>query len=730
VRKSASSAELQQKVLSAFNGNIEPVKTSISYRIGILAVTVVMLVLPLIYIGLIALVGYGVYYHMVNHAGIMTSVRGRGAILAVLVYLAPLAIGGILVLFMFKPLFSRPTRFQRRRSLVRENEPVLFAFVDRICEAVGAAKPKRIDVDCEVNASASFRRGMFSMLGSDLVLTIGMPLVAGLSMRQFGGVLAHEFGHFAQGAGMRLSYIVRSISYWFTRVVYQRDSWDDQLAGWAREIDLRVGWILYLAQIFVWLTRKVLWVLMMIGHAVGGYLLRQMEFDADRHEARLAGGDTFESTARQLGVLNLASQGAQSDLGDFYREGRLGDNLPKLIMANVEQLPPEAHEYLRKLAEESQTGPFDTHPADRDRIASAHRENAPGIFRLELPASNLILKFESLSQGVTWDFYREVLGDQLRREDLHPVDDLISRQGQEQEGHKALDRGWQGNYSVLRPLPLRAGYTLEAPPDPQACFARVKRARQQLVASGDSYRASFEPYDEADTRTVESDQAKALLSSDFKLKPDWFSVPLTSKDQVREVRRKADVQIRQLAPVLGSYEQIAVDRLLDALQLLHLGQVVRKLDDPQQLQRETGEVYSALVLVNGQCGCWLKLRNSYHALAILLNGLEGNEANAALINNIKNRMAGCLDQLRALREVLGRGDYPFDHAQADMSIGKYIVPELPTSDDLGAIYGASEKAIEMFGSLHARLVGRLCYIAEQVETALGMAPLAQPPAKG
>src|SRR5262249_12433881 len=158
-----------------------------------------------------ALVGYGVYYHAVNHVGILGTVRGRGAVLTFAAYGAPLVVGAILILFMLKPLFSRPAKQGRTRTLKRQAEPVLFAFVERVCEAVGAPRPRQIQVDCEVNASAGFRRGLLSMFGHDMVLTIGLPLVAGLTLRQFAGVLAHEFGHFAQGAGMRLTYVVRSI---------------------------------------------------------------------------------------------------------------------------------------------------------------------------------------------------------------------------------------------------------------------------------------------------------------------------------------------------------------------------------------------------------------------------------------------------------------------------------------------------------------------------------------
>lgn len=107
---------------------------------------------------------------------------------------------------------------------------------------------------------------------------------------------------------MRLTYLIRSISYWFTRVVYERDEWDDRLESASHSIDIRVGWVLYLVRLCVWLTRKILWVLMTLGNLVGGFLLRQMEFDADRHEARLAGSRIFATTARQLSVLGVGGR--------------------------------------------------------------------------------------------------------------------------------------------------------------------------------------------------------------------------------------------------------------------------------------------------------------------------------------------------------------------------------------------------------------------------------------
>ena len=47
-------------------------------------------------------------------------------------------------------------------------EPALYAFIASICDLVGAPMPQRIDLVCDLNAAASFRRGAASLLGNDL----------------------------------------------------------------------------------------------------------------------------------------------------------------------------------------------------------------------------------------------------------------------------------------------------------------------------------------------------------------------------------------------------------------------------------------------------------------------------------------------------------------------------------------------------------------------------------
>ena len=721
--------ERQQEILAAFQGEIAPVRVPLTYRLGILLVTVVMVLLPLIYIALIALVCWAVYLHMVNDTGMLGAARGRAALIVLLAYLAPLIVGCILIFFMFKPLLARAPRPPRRRALQRGEEPILFAFVDRICAAVKAPRPKRIDLDCQVNASASFRRGFWSMLlGNDLVLTVGMPLVAGLSMQQLAGVLAHEFGHFSQGLGMRLTYVIRSISFWFTRVVYERDSWDEWLARSAEGLDFRISWVLYLAQFFVWLTRRVLWVLMMIGHAVAGYMLRQMEFDADRYEARLAGSSTFEATMRGINELSLANQKSHADLEGFYREGRLGDNLPKLVDYNVAQIPDELKQQLRQATDQSQTGWLDTHPADRDRIASAHREAAAGIFHSDQPAAALFVNYDEHCRGVTLDFYRNVFGPKFKPAEIHPLEDLLVREERAKGDAEALRRYFLDSFNMLRPLRLPP-VALAGPFNAQEGIATIPRCRRRMLDACSAYRTAFAAFDQADTRLLQASAALALHSASLSIDPKMFEIPVETSGAAARTCREQEAELTRLEPELESFEEALGLRLVTALRLLFESPTAAQIEHAQELQHDTQRLLPALQTLNGLLTTARSVRDCKTNLALLFGHLQKGGQQEAAIAVITEQANVLVGQLRVAQDRL-RGDlpYPFDHAQADMTLGRFLLPAVPPASEIGEAYEAGDNFLDRLADVYPRVTSRLANVAEQVEAALGLTPLEVPAA--
>lgn len=411
-RKQNAATKIQRLKPLLDGKTIKTGRVSILYRINILFTTFVMFLLPIIYVCLIVVVGFLVYYHATHHAGMMSAVRGRGAIFMVILFVTPILGGVVLIFFMLKPLLARPGNSSRRRKINPRGEPVLFWFVERICNIVGAPVPKQIYITHDINAAASFEHGMRSaMIGRNLSLHIGIPLVGGMNLQQFGGVLAHEFGHFSQGAGMRLSTFIRSVNFWFARVVYERDAWDEGLESLVDEdTDFRFALIIWFVQICVFLSRAILWVLMMFGHMVSCLLLRQMEFDADKYEIQFGGSENFEQTSDRLQILNAAYGAIIPTVVEAAVNRKTVKNLPKSILEKSGSLDPKLIKDLLKQSHSNETGLLDSHPSDGQRIEKARKAAVDGVFHCTAPAEILFSNFSMTCESITDDFYRNEFG--------------------------------------------------------------------------------------------------------------------------------------------------------------------------------------------------------------------------------------------------------------------------------------------------------------------------------
>ena len=302
VRKAAAptaKTRTSAEILAAFRGEIAPFRPSLMYVFWLAIVAGFMVLLPLVYVALIGFVIFALGYHAVNNIAIVQHAgHGWAMKFAVMVYAAPLICGAVMVAFLFKPLFAKPAKAAKARALDPKAEPLLYAFIDGVCTSVGAPRPARIEVDCSVNAAAGYAGGAFSIFGRKPFLVIGLGLVAGLDVKQLAGVMAHELGHISQGSGARLMQVISSINAWFARGVYERDDWDETLRAWSTSDNGYEMVIGGLARLAVWLARRVLWVLLHVGHLVNMVFLRQREYDADRYEARMVGGEVFSQTVQ------------------------------------------------------------------------------------------------------------------------------------------------------------------------------------------------------------------------------------------------------------------------------------------------------------------------------------------------------------------------------------------------------------------------------------------------
>ncbi|HUR46493.1 MAG TPA: M48 family metallopeptidase [Candidatus Saccharimonadales bacterium] len=705
--------------LEAFLGEIKPSEPSLLYKAGLACLAFAMVLLPAIYLGLIAFVAYGVLWHLTHNLSILSE-RGGGALYKLLAYLGPAFIGATLVVFMVKPFFAKSTKARDPVSLDPAQERLLYAFIQKITSLVKAPMPCRIDVDCQVNASASFRRGLLS---KDLVLTIGLPLVAGLNMREFAGVLAHEFGHFAQGAGMRLTYVVRSVNHWFARVVYERDEWDLQLAQSAKSIDIRLGLVLHAARGCIWLTRRLLWVLMNVGHALSCFMLRQMEYDADSYEAKVAGSDVFEATSTRLRQLNVGVQLAMQDVRHDWTAQRLPESLPILVHHKSTHLPAEILEKLEKADSEAKTKIFDTHPCDKDRTKAARALSEPGVFQLEKEAALLFADFGRISKAATVHLYKNEMELEFQEENLISAEEALK----ESAANVATDNAFRTIYgkvdATFKPL-LVGDVTLSPLENSTTTLARWSEARKLSESHRPTAETESEKTEALHDEFAKFNLAHHLLRANFTVTASAFSIPESAtsvaeqESHVTEALSRISCELGKGSSELEQFVEATRTRIISALELLQSPNLA--MENRESLLAEAKLLLPILGCLGKMLPRLREMVQQRDGFLILLKN-RGNQANPAAVDQEIDRVGRELrNTLEEVQSGLKEHMYPFSHAQGQLTLRDYAKHGKKCDNEFELLYLDSSAHVERLFTLHYRVLGRLLVIVSEVEKTLSL----------
>lgn len=704
-------------LLASFKGEISPVKITLSYRFWLLVVTLSMLVLPLVYIGVIAASIYGLYYHISESLAVIG--QARSFYIVLFLYITPIIVGGIVILLMLRPFLYLFEKGQQKIILVRQKEPLLFAFVDKICQLVGASVPARIEIDSQVNASASFRRGMISFFGNDLVLTIGMPLVAGLSTRQLAGVLAHEFGHFAQGAGMRLTYVIRTINYWFTHAVYHRGSFDQKIEKWSQAGNF--GVIFLIAQGFIWLVRKILWVFMIAGHAISGSMLRQMEFDADRYEIRVAGSDEFEVSTTQIAMLAYAMETMYSDLYSTWEQHEyLVDNLAESVMDKCRRLPKDIKDEISLDIQNSETQIFDTHPSDKERIDSAQHEASPGVFTLNLPASCLFSDFNTLAKRTTLKHYRDDLELHVVAEQLVPLAKIKGNVETEQAKHAATDRYFGGAFNIYIPFELS-----EAIPTCEKTEEILRKewmqAMKEQSQSIPRAKSDNELWDKDDDRYYDALAAKTLLNVGFDINPRDFGLSSKESDSVQRQLNSYIVRQEKTSEKLADYYRSIGVRMAVTLVLCYRQQR-GEIKGGQDMLAEANKLLPLLPRLQYAVSQLRALSENKVVMHTLFHSLDNaGDREQQMIDILHREAAQVVERLATIYATLKKHKYPFEHARGEIVLNQYLFSKPPLELEPSETFAELSEVGDKIALIYSRCVGHLAMIAEAVEHQLGLA---------
>ncbi|MCB9598550.1 MAG: M48 family metalloprotease, partial [Sandaracinaceae bacterium] len=403
-----------------------------------------------LYVGLTGYLGWIVYRLLYD------AFTGGNAVLGVVLAILPTFFLVFLVrgLFVVKHL-EDPTRVQ----VTEDEQPELFAFVNRIADEAGAPRPHKLYLSARVNAAVFYDLSFLNLLfPTRKNLELGLGLVQNLGLDELKAVIAHEFGHFAQRtmAVGRWVYVAQQIA---GHIIVHR-GWVDRLLQGLSYTDLRIAWIGWILRLIVWSIRAVLdtaFRLIVLAHRA---LTREMELQADLVAVSVSGSDSLIHALHRLGPADDAWDQAvrfsnteidkkrpPEDL--FAVQERILEHLRRVLDdEGFGAVPPrpklggEAH----RVFEEALAQPprmWSTHPPNREREDNAKRRYVPSPLDPR-PAWSLFRDAAVVRRSVSRRFY-DAGGPEPIREAAVPIEETLARVDEDYR-RPSLDRRYRGAY--------------------------------------------------------------------------------------------------------------------------------------------------------------------------------------------------------------------------------------------------------------------------------------------
>lgn len=403
-----------------FQGVMTPIKSSLSYNAGLFLTLMLTLCIPVLYISMTASVIYGTGFFIANMSTWFDF--QHTAHIKIPLAFSIIFMGVLLSFFLLRPLIPQSYR-NDDEILDSADHPDLFYLIQKLSSYMSVPMPSEIRMNHEVNASASLKDGMGSFKNGQLVLTLGYPLVSGMNTRQLVGVIAHEFGHFSQRYGMAVYYLINSVNYWLQERAYSKYGLALLLKKWRAKYD--EGFLLVpilAASAGIWLSQQCLKKLFHMSLYFSQRMSREMEFNADHHECKIVGSDYFSVTSMRIHQLSFAKSKVSGINDYFWNENVLLKNIPEAINTLTDNLSKREKETVREALDLQESHPWDSHPADNQRINHALKLNEIGIFHIELEAGKLFKDYENLCKKKTIGIYN---GSTLNRFDNKVIDNNI-----------------------------------------------------------------------------------------------------------------------------------------------------------------------------------------------------------------------------------------------------------------------------------------------------------------
>ncbi len=707
--------EFEAQLINSLKYSSKPPGISFRYLFELSLTAAGMLTLYLLYLGLLGLVVYGVWYYATNFHHLLA-----GGIGSWMLFIGPIAVGGLTAFFLAKPLFARRSCLEPEEGLTEQDHPLLFALVKSLAEYTQTPCPNRISIGLYTNAFAV----RYRVNGNkELVLAIGLPVIASMNVQQLAGIIAHELGHLSQRGGMQLWHWSNFVVDWFDYVAFKRDRWDELFDAWTeKHRHSRLGVVFHAAFWFRLTSRAAAFVLWVAAQPIVKCMSRRMEFDADRFHVYVCGSDEFANTLLRMELLQAAQLLATESTQQAWHDGRLAEDMCELYLKRLEDVLTDA-ELVQKCREEllrEPTGWFDTHPGGRARIACAEREALAPAITSERPATELLNDFEKLCRERTRQYYRDELQIDLGDAETITAERLLEQQRDIDNSCETLARFLQtyvliGLQRVF--LPIKA---LSAQLDASLLREELREARHAYLEEFEAKKGQLESFWWAESCRKSLRQARMMIKSNLEFDADELGLPSSKRNEIEKEHQRLRQLAAQNRKAIAKLEELASARFVASLALSRTTAYGEQADAVLPAD-EVDEIITCLSQLRELWPDFQACEVAGGHLSCLLNSATYNCYLDSFAGTLEYR-AGHAEQLLAeMYSALSDMRFPLDHARGELTLAEFAVGEkLPEGGDMNGVARSIEMMTERLRNLYFRLFAKLGMVAEEMETCTGL----------
>ncbi len=396
----------QEDIRNGFRAEIRAPKSSLGDRIRMALATLVAVLVPLTFVGLFAL---SCVVWMQSTFGYLQQDVTRHPL-----WLAALLLGDLFLLGFLVAVVRRLVRIRQNSkdffSVPPQSQPELHAFVNHVAKLLRVPAPRAIRLDAEVGLILRPGSVKDILLGNGPEIVIGLPLLYGLSARQLSGVIAHAYAGYTADARQFGYPLLCAIDRWlFAQSGITRSSMSireefQSLDGSNRSRQC----LTYALQPFDFLVQGTFYLLYRLISAFTFVVNRSVDMVGDQFSSRIAGSTEFRSTQFRLRSLHYGQQQANRELLKSWRNSKLSDNFPYLVVNHADTLQLSLRPRLIQEMEELVTPLTRSRIVDLGRIVNVEHYQDEGACYLLGSAVSLLRDADQIARSVSIDHYHSL----------------------------------------------------------------------------------------------------------------------------------------------------------------------------------------------------------------------------------------------------------------------------------------------------------------------------------